>query len=131
VRIVIFGSRNWQHPDPIETLIAGQLTMAFFRGEKLTVIHGDNGNADKFADKFSKAWGVHVIPVAADWGRYKQGAGPIRNGVILEKYRPEMGFGFRSFGESPGTDDMLEKLKKAGIPHFLVSEPTEATPTLF
>jgi hypothetical protein len=131
VRLLIFGSRNWEHPDLIEALIAGQQTIAFFKGEKLTVIHGDNGNADKAAGKFARAWGAHVIPVAADWHRYKRAAGPIRNGVILEKHRIELGVGFRSFGESPGTDDMLEKLKKAGIPHFLVTAPTEATPTLF
>lgn len=131
MRILICGSRDWKNPDAIEVVIIGRLMLAKAAGDTLTIIHGNHGRADKFADKIGRRYGAIVIPVDPDWERYKKGAGPIRNGVMLKEHQPQEGWGFRLPGESPGTDDMIDKLRRACIPHFVVSDPAAATPTLF
>jgi hypothetical protein len=127
----MFGSRNWENPTPIEVVIVGRLMLAREAGDTLTIVHGNHGKADKFADAIGRRYGATVIPVDPDWERYKKGAGPIRNGVMLKEHRIQEGWGFRMPGDSPGTDDMIDKLRRACIPHFVATDPAAATPTLF
>jgi len=131
VIILMFGSRDWDRPEVIEAMVVGKVMLARTAGEVLTIVHGNNGNADKAAHKYGTQYGATVIPVDADWKQYGNAAGPIRNGVMLKTYLPQEGWGFRMPGESPGTDDMADRLRKACIPYVITTNPTAATPTLF
>ena len=140
MRILIYGSRTWENPGPIEAVILGSLALARSRGEHLIIVHGDNRpgrnrktpGADYLADRLGRRHGAEVVPVRADWDRYKKGAGPVRNGLMLKDYGPFHAiWGFRMPGDSPGSDDMTEQARKAGYTPFVVTNPAEATPTLF
>jgi hypothetical protein len=80
VRILITGSRHWED----------ELTMldAFERIAKthpdVTLVHGDAIGADLMADRLAKTLGWTVEKHPADWKRYKNGAGPIRNQEMVD-----------------------------------------------
>jgi hypothetical protein len=123
VRVLICGSRGWKDPSPINAIVAGLDVLAEGRGETLTIIHGNaRSGADHLADQVARDWGAEVIREDADWGRYKAGAGPIRNQKMLDEHKPEVVWAFRSSGKSNGTDDMIAKAKAAGVPVFKVEE---------
>lgn len=123
MRVVMGGSRGWKNPAPINAIVAGLDVLAEGRGEKLTIIHGNaRSGADALIDQTARDWGVEVIRVDADWGRYKAGAGPIRNQRMLDEHNPEAVWLFRSSGKSNGTDDMMARGKTAGVPVFKVEE---------
>lgn len=119
MRVLICGSRGWKDPTPINVLIAGLDVLAEGRGEKLTIIHGDARGADRLAGDVARRWGAEVIPVPADWDKYKKGAGPRRNQQMIDEYEPEMIYAFRATGKSSGTDDMVERGKAANIPTYV------------
>lgn len=131
VIILMFGSRDWNRPETIEAVVVGKLMLARAAGEILTIVHGNHGNADKYAGEFGTKYGATVIPVDADWKQFHRAAGPIRNGVMLKDFHPQEGWGFRMPGDSPGTDDMIDRLQKACVPYVVTHNPAAASPTLF
>lgn len=123
MRVLMFGSRGWHDPKPINALMAGLDVLAEGRGERLTIIHGNaRSGADKLVDQIAHDWKAEVIRVDAEWGRYKAGAGPIRNQRMLDEYQPEIAYGFRANGKSTGTDDMHAKAKAADVPVYILTE---------
>jgi len=121
MRVLICGSRGWQDPKPIDVILAGLDVLSEGRNEKLVVIHGDAPGADKLAGRLAARWGATVIAEPADWDLHGKSAGPIRNSKMLNEYRPEMIFAFRSDGKSNGTDDMVAKGQAAKVPTYVIS----------
>lgn len=68
------------------------------------------------ADKWCERWAVsREVPYTgepAQWGKHGNKAGPIRNQLILDKYKPDRGIAF--LGGS-GTADMILRMKAACI----------------
>lgn len=126
MRILICGSRSWKDYDAIRHVIEAERDLAEAAGEEFVVIHGANPKgADRMADaiclKMGMKPGKDLIREPADWGRYKRGAGPIRNQAMIDKHHPEKVYAFRAPGKSSGTDDMVEKAKAVKIPTRVVS----------
>ncbi len=68
------------------------------------------------ADVIAISWAMaRVIPCAtmhANWLHYQRGAGPIRNGWMLEFLTPDVVIAFPG---GSGTADMVDRAYKAGI----------------
>ena len=91
------------------------------------VIHGGARGADTVGGEFfGRAAPVEVV--AADWSRGKA-AGIERNGLMLERAQErarEIGVGLYALalwdGASPGTANMLARLKRAGVPVLILHQ---------
>jgi hypothetical protein len=121
MRVLVCGSRGWHDPRPINALIAGLDVLAEGRGEKLTLIHGGAQGADRLSGSLAEQWGAEVREVPADWEKNGRAAGPIRNQKMLDEEHPQVVFAFRSEGKSNGTDDMVSRAKRAGIPTYVIT----------
>lgn len=121
MRVLICGSRGWQDPFPIDTLLAGLDVLAEGRSEPLIVIHGDAPGADRLAGRMAVKWGARVIKEPAQWHVHGRGAGPIRNQKMLDEHQPDVVFAFRSAGKSNGTDDMVNRSKRAKVPTYVIT----------
>lgn len=132
MRCVFFGSRSWIDPTPVDAAIVKLL----LDGDgSLVLVHGAARGADRMAAGLAEARGFMPIAVPADWDTHGRAAGGIRNQRMIDEFllpfRDEgiTARGFRMPGDSPGTDDMLRRLKAAGITGTLKrGAPGVATP---
>jgi hypothetical protein len=96
--------------------------MAEGAGQRLTIIHGHcRTGADALADRLGRQWGAEVIREPADWNQYGKSAGFIRNQLMLDEHKPNVVYAFRAYGKSNGTDDMVDRARKAVIPTFVIT----------
>lgn len=119
MKILICGSRDWTDVHPIYLAIAGCQKLAEAQGETLIVVHGDARGADRLGRDMARLLGVEPIAVPAEWNRYGNGAGPIRNQQMLDEHEITAAYAFRLDGKSTGTDDMCSRAKDAGIPVYV------------
>lgn len=122
MKVLVCGSRGWHDPEPMDALIAGCEVLAEGRGERLTVIHGDAPGADRLAGRLGKQWGAKIVKEPADWDTHGKAAGPIRNQKMLDDHKPEIIYAFRTTGKSNGTDDMVQRAEKAGVPTYVITK---------
>jgi hypothetical protein len=134
VHILICGSRDWSHPAPIRMVILG-FAAAF---DEVTVIHGDAPGADRIAGEVAAGSGLEVLAFPAKWEAHDcDGAGSVRcwcspgqvrcraagvrrNQQMLDEARPDVVYAFRSTPSSNGTNDMISRARKAGLPVYVV-----------
>lgn len=113
MRVLFFGSRTWTD----QVAIARVMDELILEGDgSLVVIAGGAPGADRLAEAEARRRGLLPIIERADWNRHGKAAGHIRNQAMIEKHWPELARGFRMPGKSNGTDDMVRRLKAAGIP---------------
>lgn len=116
IRVLICGDRNWSNLKIIEDFI---LTLP----KDTEIIEGECRGADKKSRYVAEKHGYTVIPVPAEWSKYGNAAGPIRNQNMIDKYKPNLVIAFHNNLESSkGTKDMVKRAEKAGIPVKLVKE---------
>lgn len=120
MRLLITGSRGWHDEEAIEDCIVNCWDEALDAGEEFVLIHGHaRSGADALADKVGRRLGLKVgetlIRVPADWKRYGKAAGPIRNQAMIDEFNPTRVAAFRATGKSNGTDDMIDRARKAEI----------------
>ena len=82
------------------------------------VIHGAARGADTLAGEWAKARGVPVQEFPADWKRYGNAAGPIRNQQMLREGKPDVVIAFPG---GRGTANMIEQARCFGVPVVQVS----------
>jgi len=72
--------------------------------------------ADEGAYEAARDLHIPYMICWADWDRWGNKAGPIRNQEMLDRGRPNYALAFHDdLNKSKGTKDMVERLKKAGI----------------
>jgi hypothetical protein len=132
VRLLVFGSRTWEDRDAVNVVLSGfaELVMGFADADGLVIIEGGAPGADRFAGVWADARGLpddlHER-YAADWDRYGDAAGPVRNARMLAEGKPDRAVGFvdgllpDGRPNSRGSRDMYDRLVKAGIPIYLVT----------
>jgi hypothetical protein len=76
------------------------------------IIEGDALGADKLAGAWGKTRGIEVVAVPADWKRYRNAAGPIRNKRMAEM-KPDVCIPFPG---GKGTANMVATATDFGIP---------------
>jgi hypothetical protein len=81
------------------------------------IIHGGARGADRLAGEWGKNSGLPVIEVAANWSRYGNAAGSIRNGWMLDLCFPTYAV---AFSGGTGTADMVRKCKARHVPVWVL-----------
>ena len=108
MRVLICGSRAWTDEDAI-------LAQVFTLPDKSIIIHGAcPSGADAIARKWADVMLYDQEPYPADWPKYGNQAGPIRNTRMLEESKPDLVWAF-THSLTGGTGDMVSKAKRASI----------------
>lgn len=111
-RLLVCGSRTWN-----DYLVIAAVLLDFPRHEWVIVHGGHWAGADAIVDKIAKNAGYCVISIGAPWkSDLKRAAGPWRNQAMLDFLGPDEYRAFRMPGKSAGTDDMIKRCERAGIP---------------
>ncbi|WP_187275092.1 DUF2493 domain-containing protein [Methylobacterium sp. WL120] len=106
-RDLAFRALDWidVHIEPIDFVIeGGQRT---YDDTGLLV-----GGADWFGEEWALTRGVDYDTVPADWRRWKNAAGPIRNEEMLRRWAPHAVVAFKG---GPGTQDMIDRARLSRV----------------
>lgn len=76
------------------------------------IVHGGAPGADALAADVANEFGFRVIEISADWHKFGNAAGPIRNQWIVDSGADKL----FAFPGGRGTNDMITKCEAAGIP---------------
>lgn len=79
------------------------------------VIEGDQWGADKLGGRAGDELGIPVQPEPAEWKKFGNNAGPIRNQAMIDKWHPTYFLAFPDPG-SRGTWDMVHRAEYHRIP---------------
>lgn len=91
-----------------------------------TVVVGGATGADEIAKGFAEGMGCNIVVYPAQWDRWGNAAGPIRNALMLSDGKPDF---VLAFPGGRGTADMKAKAHKAGVPVVLARDNNlEAVP---
>ena len=107
MRVLVCGSRQWKDYAFIERRMK-----ALPPGS--VIIEGESRGADKTARRIAEHLGFEVKPFPANWKKYGDSAGKIRNQQMLDEGKPDLVLAF-PLSNSIGTKDMIARAKKAGI----------------
>jgi hypothetical protein len=119
MRILVCGDRNYKRMDIIERELKG------FPSDTI-VIHGEASGADTLGAFVAKRLGMEIIPFPAKWHIYGRGAGPMRNGQMLDEGKPDLILAFHDdIKDSKGTKDMINKGVDAGKKVVLIEKGLE------
>lgn len=147
MRVLVCGSRTFPNEQIVWDILSG-LYQSHACGwmtvdmRPFTVIEGQcpYGGADKWAETWCKNSPLHGplagepnpyedcpvehVPMPADWNRYGKAAGRIRNQQMLDEGKPDVVIAFvdKPLVESRGTNDMVSRAKKAGLPVYVVEK---------
>jgi hypothetical protein len=145
LRVLICGSRTWTDGRVIGRVLSGLLDEAMTNFQKLVVIEGCASGADSFACHFfdgpcqapgggSHAGHTHVEHrhFPAHWRHgptcspgctevVGKAAGHIRNQRMQDEGQPDLAFAFSEQPVTSGTGGMINILKRAGVPVYVVS----------
>lgn len=109
LRILVCGDRNWKDWKTIEDFIK---TLS----KDTVIIHGNCRGADKMAGYVAKKYGLTVLPFPANWKKYGNAAGPIRNKQMIDEGKPDLVVVFHNdLSKSRGTKNMVQQARKHGI----------------
>lgn len=112
-KILVCGSRTARDYEYVKELLF-DLTKVFAEDDSPLIIVGGAAGVDSFAEKAAIDLGINYVVYPADWTRYGNAAGPIRNQEMLDKEDPNLVVAIWD-GESRGTLDMIKKSIKYGV----------------
>jgi len=133
-RILVCGGR---HYDDYETLKKSLLSLCWNKGwrqewdgdnwyPEAVIIHGDARGADKLAQKWAQNHGCKEEPYPANWQKYGNAAGPIRNKQMVSQGKPDI---VVAFPGGPGTRHMIKTARQAGLEIVQVEKDGSMTHT--
>jgi hypothetical protein len=114
--ILCCGDRNWKHYYVIYARLSE------YRGQDVTIIHGNASGADRMSAKVAVDLGLSVKSFQAEWEKFGKAAGPIRNSRMLAEGNPDLVIAFHDdIRNSKGTKDMVDKAKRKKITTEVIS----------
>ena len=105
LRLLVCGGRDWGDAAAVRRTIREL--------QPTVIIHGAARGADRLADWAADSLGIPKLPFPAKWGLHGKKAGTIRNQQMLDEGKPDM---VLAFPGGRGTEDMVGRAEKAGIP---------------
>lgn len=113
-RVLVCGGRDYGE----RGVLYAVLDQAHLMNPIVCLICGGASGADSLAVEWALSRGVPEEVYLADWGRYGNGAGPIRNALMLAEGKPDIVVAFprRNGKVGAGTADMCRRAKAAGVP---------------
>lgn len=125
MRVLVCGSRTWDHPHIIEAFVVGLNTLTWWESGEFVLIHGDAKGADQAAAATVENESIATIEAyPADWDTHGKAAGPIRNQQMLDEGKPDLVLAFvdKPLADSRGTADMVRRAKQAGVPTYVIEK---------
>lgn len=117
-RLLVTGARVWDDYGTVFWYLERQLDLH----PDLIVVHGDcPRGADRIAEEWCIVQGVPSEPYPAEWENHGRAAGFIRNKQMVDT-NPDRAVAFVR-GESRGTNNCLDYVKKAGILYDRFEQP--------
>lgn len=108
MRLLVCGGRDFQNVSRVRHVLH-----AIHTKRPITVlIEGGANGADRLARQWAEANGIPVETYAADWKKFGRSAGPVRNGLMIHKGKPD---GVLAFPGGIGTANMVEQAIENGI----------------
>lgn len=114
MKLAVVGSRNFNNYDLLVRCIEYVKTPF---DDCFEIISGGADGADKLAKKYAENWRLQYTEFPADWDKLGKSAGFVRNQQIVDACDVVMAFWD---GKSKGTQDTINKAKKAKKPTFIV-----------
>lgn len=108
LKICVTGGRDFNDKDFIVK------TLSKFVGQNIILAHGGASGVDEISAEFACQQGWPVIEYKADWKKYGNSAGPIRNEEMLFKFKPHMLIAF------PGGKGTLNCINNAKSKEILI-----------
>lgn len=109
-RVLVCGGRDFNDRAYLFAVLDHYITQT---GGFECVIQGAARGADTLAGEWADERGVRGLPFPADWEANGRAAGPIRNARMLREGRPSV---VVAFPGGRGTDDMIQRSERAGVP---------------
>ena len=118
MKILVCGDRKWSDQDTMLRVLRKIREKQDNCKGIVTVIHGAAKGADsmagKIANSFAKSHAWRVKPFSANWKKFGNSAGPIRNRQML-KEKPDLVLAFHNnLKKSKGTLDMVQIALETG-----------------
>jgi hypothetical protein len=115
MKVLVTGSRDWTD----QAMIDSVLDDLSEQHGPLTIIEGGARGADSCAKRWANTRDMECRTYRADWGRYRKGAGPVRNQQMLDEEHPDLVVAFHAdLAASKGTADMVRRARKGGYDVF-------------
>ena len=105
MRILVCGHREFNDVPLLEGILDDL--------KPTTIIEGEARGADTLSRLYGERRGIPVLRFPADWNKYGNAAGPIRNKQMLTEGKPDLVVAFLS-KDSKGTKDMIKQAKDYG-----------------
>ena len=113
MKLAIIGSRDFNDYDTLVDFL-----WRYKDSENIdSIISGGAKGADLLGKKYAKDIGFYYVEFLPDWDKYGKAAGFIRNQQIVDACDEVIAFWD---GKSKGTQDTINKAKKAKKPTFIV-----------
>lgn len=113
MRIVVTGDREWTDYAYIRRVLSEYVSTAE------VLIEGEARGVDSLCRHAALSLGFppdNIMRFPANWEKFHKAAGVIRNQVMIDVGRPDLGLAFHADLEnSKGTKDMVKRLLKAKI----------------
>ncbi|MEV7589708.1 SLOG family protein [Streptomyces sp. NPDC089922] len=114
MKVLVTGSRDWEHPETIERAIFHALYETKTAHSDAVLIHGAcPTGADAHAARYATTMGMRVLPFPAQWDRWGRSAGFIRNSEMVD-LDPDICLAFIRSG-SRGASMTAQLAETAGI----------------
>ena len=113
-RVVVAGSREFNDYN----LLSSELDK-FLAGKKnVTIVSGTARGADRMGEQYAAEHGYKIDQFPAEWSKYHQGAGPIRNLEMVKTADAVVAFWDN---QSTGTKNIIDCAKHENIPYKVIS----------
>lgn len=121
IRVLVCGGRDFSDVDTIHR------TLDRLHKARLIdcVIEGNARGADRIAGYWARKNRIDNRKFNADWTKYGNAAGPIRNQTMIDKGLPDV---VLAFPGNTGTADMVRRARAAGIEVIEVAPKTMRRP---
>lgn len=110
MRTIIAGSRTFSNYDVVKQAIKESRFIV------TSVVSGKCAGVDALGERWAKENNIYIDPNPADWSKYGNPAGPIRNRVMASKADALIAIWD---GKSPGTKNMIGEAKKKNIAIYI------------
>lgn len=112
----ICGGRDFQNDAMFDGAMSQILEL---RGCPSRIIHGDARGADQIAGEWGRRMAIGVVAIPADWSGHGMKAGPLRNQLMLDTYKPAVVIAFPG---GQGTADMVRRSRRTGADVIEIKE---------
>lgn len=109
MRVLVCGARDYRGREHVFRRLESALAKSDGR---LLVIQGGAGGADGLAREWCNDRGVAYVTVPAAWKQFGKAAGPLRNQVMLDDWKPDL---VLAFPGGRGTADMVRRSETEGV----------------